>query len=70
MRSVSHWRDLKVNSLQQDQEVWTRQVVRKTHLYVFLFNPLSPESDQHEIFPCDINSFCLNRVIERIEDMI
>ena len=33
------------------------------------FNPLSPKSDQHEIFPYSINSL-ENRVVMRIEYMI
>ena len=33
------------------------------------FNPLSPESDQHQISPCNINAL-LNIVVMRIIDMI
>ena len=33
------------------------------------FNPLSPNSDQHQISPCNINAL-QNRVVMRIMDMI
>ena len=27
------------------------------HLFIGLYNPLSPKNDQHQIFPCNINAF-------------
>ena len=33
------------------------------------FNPLSPNSDQHQISPCNINAFSTPEVM-RIKDMI
>ena len=33
-------------------------------------NPLSPNSDQHQISPCNINALYENRVVMRITDMI
>ena len=33
------------------------------------FNPLSPNSDQHQIFPCNINDYSTPEVM-RIKDMI
>ena len=35
----------------------------------YSLNPLSPNSDQHQISPCNINAL-LNRVVMRITDMI
>ena len=33
------------------------------------FKPLSPNSDQHQIFPCNINAYSTPKVV-RIKDMI
>ena len=34
-----------------------------------LFNPLSPNSDQHQLFPCNINPYSIPEVMRR-KDMI
>ena len=34
-----------------------------------LFNPLSPNSDQHQISPCNVNAYSTPEVM-RIKDMI
>ena len=38
-------------------------------LLAWTFNPLNPESDQHQISPCNSNAL-QNRVVMRIIDMI
>ena len=33
------------------------------HKVVLLFNPLSPNSDQHEISPSDVNTYAIREVM-------
>ena len=40
-----------------------------SHPAIGALNSLSPKSDQHQIFPCNINALS-NRVVMRITDMI
>ena len=46
------------------------EVISEVLVFSFaLLNPLSPNSDQHHISPCNINSYSTPEV-ERIKDMI
>ena len=47
-------------------EVWTQSVKSST---VMCLNPLSPNSDQYQISPCNINAYSTPEVMA-IKDMI
>ena len=42
---------------------------KKVSLRFFFINPISPNSDQHQISPCNINAYSTSEVM-RIKDMI
>ena len=44
-------------------------ILTEHHLPQMTFNPLSPNSDQYQNSPCDINAF-YNRLVVRIKAMI